>query len=280
MTVTPSPTDPTVSHKPIEATWRDVMSLCAVYWFSQPRRLALVMVFVFIMVAADILFPIIAGLLVDRIVTAIDTGQGFDLAYQMLYMYMAVLVIFFVVKNIRFRVWNILAARNMAQLLEDTFAKVQKFSSDWHANTFAGATVRKITRGKWAYDTISEILWMNFLPQSLMVIGVTAVMIARYPSVGLMFALGVVVHVTASVLVASQYVRPANVRAAGADSAIGAAVADSITNNAAVKSFGAEVREEARFRVTVMSWRERAIIAWTRGWDLIFVQQVIWRIMQ
>ncbi len=267
-------------HKPIDVTWRDVMSLCAVYWFSQPKRLAVVMGFVFAMVVLDILFPITAGLLVDRIVTAIQAGEGFDPAYRALCLYMAVVVLFFIVRNVRSRIWNVLAARNMAQLLEDTFAKVQKFSSDWHANTFAGATVRKITRGKWAYDAISEILWMNFLPQGLMVIGVTAVMIVRYPSVGLMFAVGVVIHVGASILVASRYVRPANVRAAGADSAIGAAVADAMTNNAAVKSFGAEIREEARFRNTVLSWREKAIVAWTRGWDLIFVQQVIWRFMQ
>jgi ATP-binding cassette subfamily B protein len=35
------------------------------------------------------------------------------------------------------------------------FHRVQRFSTDWHANSFAGSTVRKITRGMWALDSRS-----------------------------------------------------------------------------------------------------------------------------
>ena len=37
------------------------------------------------------------------------------------------------------------------------FRRVQRFSSDWHANAFAGSTVRKITRGMWALDALNDI---------------------------------------------------------------------------------------------------------------------------
>ncbi|MBP0574466.1 ABC transporter ATP-binding protein, partial [Mycobacterium tuberculosis] len=46
----------------------------------------------------------------------------------------------------------------------ETFARVQRFSADWHANNFAGSTVRKITRGMWAIDQMNDTLILAFLP--------------------------------------------------------------------------------------------------------------------
>lgn len=37
-------------------------------------------------------------------------------------------------------------------IASDAFRRVQRFSTDWHANSFAGSTVRKITRGKGRID--------------------------------------------------------------------------------------------------------------------------------
>ncbi|MGO8105583.1 ABC transporter ATP-binding protein, partial [Rhizobium leguminosarum] len=45
-----------------------------------------------------------------------------------------------------------LTLRTMADVTNNGFHKVQRFSTDWHANSFAGSTVRKITRGMWALD--------------------------------------------------------------------------------------------------------------------------------
>jgi ATP-binding cassette subfamily B protein len=50
---------------------------------------------------------------------------------------------------------------------------------------------------------------------------------------------------------AKLWIRPANLKSAALDSEIGATLADAITSNAVVKSFGAEDREAARFAATV-----------------------------
>jgi len=34
----------------------------------------------------------------------------------------------------------------MKKSIEESFFKVQRFSSDWHANTFAGSNVTKVKR--------------------------------------------------------------------------------------------------------------------------------------
>ncbi|MDL5462128.1 hypothetical protein QR705_25000, partial [Escherichia coli] len=42
-----------------------------------------------------------------------------------------------------------LTLRMMSEIAANAFYRVQRFSTDWHANSFAGSTVRKITRGMW-----------------------------------------------------------------------------------------------------------------------------------
>ena len=173
-----------------------------------------------------------------------------------------------------------MASANMRELLAETFERVQRFSSDWHANTFAGATVRKVTRGKWAYDAMSDIFWIHFLQLGLVVGGITLIMLMRFPIVGILFLVTVIIYIAISTWLAIKYVRPANVKSAEADSAIGASIADSITNNAAVKAFGAEHREDGLFRGVVGRWSGLAEISWNRGQDLAAVQQLLWIALQ
>lgn len=56
---------------------------------------------------------------------------------------------------------NPLAARNMEEMTNEGFRRVQGFSADWHVDTFAGATVRRLSRGAWGYDQVSDavVLW-------------------------------------------------------------------------------------------------------------------------
>ena len=51
----------------------------------------------------------------------------------------------------------------MAEMTNEAFQRVQSFSADWHANTFAGATVRRISRAMWGYDVVSDavIAWIG-----------------------------------------------------------------------------------------------------------------------
>ena len=52
--------------------------------------------------------------------------------------------------------WNPLAAHNMEEMTNEAFRRVQSFSADWHGDTFAGATVRRMSRAMWGYDVVSD----------------------------------------------------------------------------------------------------------------------------
>ncbi len=54
--------------------------------------------------------------------------------------------------------------RIMSDVARDAFMRVQRFSTDWHANSFAGSTVRKVTRGMWALDLYNDTILLALLP--------------------------------------------------------------------------------------------------------------------
>lgn len=258
----------------------DTIGLLSTYWWRRPTQFGIAMIFLSGMVISDLIMPVAAGIMVDRIVTSIETGADMSSARHALYIFSVAGMALFLFKWLHSRVWNKFAATNMAELIDETFEKVQRFSSDWHANTFAGATVRKVTRGKWAYDAISQILWVHFLQLGLVVLGITIIMLIRYPLVGVLFVGTIAIYIGLSTWLAIKYVRPANVRAAEADSAIGASIADSITNNAAVKAFGAEQREDSLFRSVSGRWMHLGNASWNRGQDLAVIQQFLWTVLQ
>ena len=46
-------------------------------------------------------------------------------------------------------------------MTNEGFARVQSFSSDWHGDTFAGATVRRLSRAMWGYDVVSDCVLLG-----------------------------------------------------------------------------------------------------------------------
>ena len=163
----------------------------------------------------------------------------------------------------------------MRRMVDDGFGRVQRFGADWHANHFAGATVRKITRGMWAYDAFADMLLVNLGPGLILLIGFTVAMGLRDPWLGLYFAASVSVFLGVTTASSLLYVAPANVRANEADTEMGAALADAVTCNPVVKGFGAEAREDARMSGVTTTWRDRSRRSWRRSVDAGGVQSVM-----
>src|SRR3569833_237251 len=142
----------------------------------------------------------------------------------------------------------------MKEMVDEDFQKVQAFSADWHADNFAGATVRRLSRAMWGYDTVSDaaVVWLG--PAFLVLGGLCVTMALRWPMVGLFATVIVNAFVASNIWQTELYARPANLKSVGLDSRIGGALADSIASNATVKSFGAETREEARIGAITDMW--------------------------
>ena len=87
-----------------------------------------------------------------------------------------------------------LTLKMMADIAADAFHRVQRFSTDWHANSFAGSTVRKVTRGMWALDLLNDTILVALLPSMVMLVGSTVLLGWHWPLMGLIIAVGSLVY--------------------------------------------------------------------------------------
>src|SRR5207302_4132340 len=120
----------------------------------------------------------------------------------------------------------------MSDVAQDAFLRVQRFSTDWHANSFAGSTVRKITRGMWALDLLNDTILLALLPSLVVLIGSMILLGVHWASLGMVIALGAVSYVTMTVLFSTRYIAPAARVSNAWDTKVGGTLADALTCNA------------------------------------------------
>jgi ATP-binding cassette subfamily B protein len=246
--------------------FRSVLGFSWSHWRRQPLRLSFIMAVFLLATVADVLTPLFAG----RLVEAVASGGASDLdAWNAAMAAFGMLVVLAVGTTIlrHFGFLGIveLTLRMMSDIGADSFDRVQRFSTDWHANSFAGSTVRKITRGMWALDLLNDTILIALLPSVVMLIGSTVLLGVFWPSMGVVVAVGSLVYITLTVSLSLGYVAPAARLSNAWDTKLGGSLADAVSCNAVVKAFGGEAREDARFAEVVAKWRGRTARTWTRG---------------
>jgi ATP-binding cassette subfamily B protein len=86
----------------------------------------------------------------------------------------------------------------------------------------------------------------------------------HWPSLGAVIAVGTVIYVSMTVVFSTQYIAPAARVSNAWDTKVGGTLADALTCNAVVKSFGAEAREDGRLDGVIARWRARVRRTWYR----------------
>ena len=245
---------------------REVLTFLFRHWRGEKWLVACVALCMIVATAADLLMPVYAGKLVDAIgVHAVARSLALRSALSAIAM-MALLGA--VLTAMRFAALAgiiRLTLRLMTRFAGDAFWRVQRFSTDWHANNFAGAIVRRVTRGMWAVDMMDDILLLELLPALLVLVGSSLLLGWHWPGMGVMVAAGAVVYIAVSVSLSLYYVAPAARLSNAQDTRIGAAMADAITCNAVVKSFGAERREDYRLAKVLNKWNQRTWRTWAKA---------------
>lgn len=243
-----------------------VLGFAAGHWRRQPRRIALIMALFFAETVADILTPFFAGRLVEAVASGAATNEiAWNAAITAFLIIVALGVGSVIIRQFGFQQIIGLTLRMMSEITQSAFHRVQRFSSDWHANSFAGSTVRKITRGMWALDQLNDVILMALFPSLVMLIGTTVMLGLFWPVMGLVIGVGSIIYIAVTITLSTTWVAPAASLANQWDTRMGGALADAISCNAVVKGFGAEDREEARLKLVVDKWRKRTSRTWNRG---------------
>ena len=244
----------------------EVLSFLYEYWRRERRAVFIIACGMAMATMADLFLPVFSGRMIDAI-----TPRGFSREHALHDAILAVAVmaalggVLIGARYVAFLGISGLTVRMMSRMASDAFWRVQRFSTDWHANTFAGSIVRRITRGMWAVDLMNDTLLLALLPALLVLFGASIILGAHWPSMGLLVATAAGIYVAISIALSVGYVAPAARLSNAQDTRVGAALADSVTCNAVVKSFGAESREDARLFRVLSKWRARTYRTWIFG---------------
>ncbi|KGD92330.1 multidrug ABC transporter ATPase [Achromobacter sp. RTa] len=246
--------------------FKDVLGFTFRYWRAQPWRTALIVALALLSALADVLTPLYAGRLVDAVASgAAGDELVWSAALTSFWLLIALGIGSALLRQAVFQNIIVFTLKMMNEMVSNAFHRVQRFSTDWHANSFAGSTVRKITRGMWAVDLLNDTLLVALLPSVVMLVGATALLGAHWPVMGLVVGAGSVLYIAVTTTLSLRYVAPAARLGNAWDTRMGGALADAVSCNAVVKAFGAEEREETRLGRVVDKWRRRTRRTWIRG---------------
>lgn len=265
--------DPAALTPSLRRTWRFVMR----HWRRHWRLVLAILVATTLAAVLEIILPVFAGQLVDALGQSQTSGRdaAMDLALMALAAMVGLGIGMMLLRISVFIGLTVLTPRMMTDAALETFRQVQRLSTDWHANTFVGSTVRKIGRGSWGFDELNDAILMAMLPSCAVLVGAVVMFALHWSLLGAVVLAGAVIYVAVTVTLSLRYVAPYATRSNRWDSRMSAVMADAIGCNAVVKGFGAEEREERRLHRVQAGWRRRTRATWFRGTRAAFVQQLM-----
>jgi ATP-binding cassette subfamily B protein len=179
------------------------------HWLQQPMLATAVVAGLLAATAADLFMPVFSGRLVDAM-----TSGASDPAARRTAMTAFIAIVSLGLESMMLRLAGLQAIvpftlRIMADVSREAFERVQRFSTDWHANSFAGSTVRKITRGMWAIDLLNDTIFLALLPSLAVLLGSIVLIGLHWRSLGTVVAIGAAIYVPMIVLFSTRYIAPA-----------------------------------------------------------------------
>ncbi|TMK49631.1 MAG: ABC transporter ATP-binding protein [Alphaproteobacteria bacterium] len=234
------------------------------HWLNQPVVSATVISGFLGATVADLFMPMFSGHLVDALTSGAADLAARGAAWSAFAAIVALGLASMILRLTGLQAIVPFTLRIMSDVARDAFMRVQRFSTDWHANSFAGSTVRKVTRGMWALDLYNDTILMALLPSLVVLLGSMILLGLHWASLGLVIGLGALVYVSMTVVFSTRYIAPAARISNAWDTKVGGTLADALTCNAVVKSFGAELREDARLERVINRWRARVKRTWLR----------------
>lgn len=116
----------------------------------------------------------------------------------------------------------------------------------------------------WALDLLNNTILMALLPSLAALVGSTILLNLHSPMLGGVFGLGEVIYVGTTTAFTTSYIAPAARVSNTWDTKVGGMLADSLTCNVVVKSFGGGACDDARPDSVVSRWRARVRRTWLR----------------
>src|SRR5437899_7038936 len=196
-----------LSKKP--AAIRVVLPFVFRHWLKQPGRTLVIAAGLLGATIADLFMPVFSGHLVDALTQGPSNPDARRAALVALGGIVALGAASMVLRLTGLQVIVPFTLKIMSEVAQEAFMRVQRFSTDWHANSFAGSTVRKVTRGMWALDLLNDTILMALLPSLAVLLGSMILLGLHWTSLGVVIAVGALVYVSMTVMFSTRYIAPA-----------------------------------------------------------------------
>jgi ATP-binding cassette subfamily B protein len=242
---------------PRASVLRKVLTFTLCLWGRTPWLAASCATAMLLATLTEVFVPLYAGHMID----AVGSGRA-DMAWRAFTVIAALGGAMVVLRHLGWWAITPLTLNMMRDVTQEAFARVQRLSTDWHANAFSGSTVRRITRGMWALDTLNDVLLLSLLPSLTVLVGTVVLLALHWPLLGLVMGVGALGYIALTVALATRVLAPIARLSNQWDTKMGGVLADAIGTNAVVKAFGGEEREEARLARIVAKWRRRTVRTW------------------
>ncbi len=236
------------------------------YYRRHPWAVLGVIVLLIVQAMLELSFPYFMGRMTDTIAqTPVSDPQAFWIVGRYLIIIASVGICFHVTNKATHSFYDwYLKCPSLRDSAIDVFATVQRFSMDWHSNSFAGAIVTKIKRGVSSLERFSDSFYNHFVRTSILMIAIIIFLFIKWPEMGLLFTFGSALYISFSIWVANRFIVPNARSLAESDTHVGAQLADAITGNMTVKSFAKEKYEDKNFSHAIQIWIERLFRLYVR----------------
>ena len=223
---------------------RTVFRFAVRHWARRKGLAAALCASMSLATVTEIFVPVYAGRLIDALALGGAAGRAAALAAFLAIVGLGVAMV--VLRHLAWQSVVPFTLSIMRAAASEAFHRVQRLSTDWHANSFSGSLVRKVTRGMWAFDALDDVVLLALLPSLVALFGTVVLMAARWPVLGAVMALGAVAYIALTVTLATKVLAPAARLSNQWDTRVGGLLADAIGTNAVVKAFAGEAREDER----------------------------------
>ena len=253
----------------IPVTHRQVLGFVWQYVRKHPLTLSVMVVLLIVSTGLDVIKPFFYKEIVDTIAQSTTaTAESYRYLLLMVSLGIGCGAVHFSLHEFASRLLGSIVTQTMQTANREAFAHVQRLSTQFHVNAFAGSTSRKIGRGTDSMETLINRIWFNFLPLAMLTVCFMVVFAFFSPPLGIAMVSGMAVFTVVAAVLNLSFAKKQS-WADEQDTRVTASMVDAFTGNQTVKSFGMERFEDERHAGVVAEWMRRFWLLWKMGnWQI------------
>lgn len=257
--------------KRIKTSMRSVLNAYIPELLKHPVLLTLAIIGMIGLQAAELIAPLYLKKFFDALASGASTEAVATILYQTLGMIAVVYLASWFARRIFQTSLMYLEVRAMASLYGKAFDYLIGHSQHFFSSQFTGTLTRRIGKFKDAFETILDIILMQFVPTLIFVGGAILVLASRNIWLGGILLVWSVVFVWAQVALARMR-QPLREAKSEADSVVSGATADALSNQSAISHFASAKHESGKIAEVVEKWRAATMRSWS-------ADEIIWAVL-